>query len=72
MSDLYNDPNFRRDIERPQGSTWISLGALAAVLAMFVLIGMFAGSTDNQTATQAPAVETTGSGGGSTAPSLPR
>ena len=60
MSDYYNDRNrndFRQDMQ--PASRWVSLVALAVIVGAFVLIGMFAGS-NNQTATNVPAVETTG------------
>lgn len=68
MSDLYNynDPNFRRDMQREfqPAPAWVSLAAVGAIVAMFVLIGMFSGSDTRtaQTGPTAPAVETTGSG----------
>jgi hypothetical protein len=70
MSDPYNDPQFRHDIDREfrPASIWAALGALAIVAGMFVVLGMFAGPS-TQTATNKPAVETTGSGG--SAPPLP-
>jgi hypothetical protein len=63
MSDPYNDPQFRHDIEREfrPASIWAGLGALAIVVGMFVVLGLFAGPS-TQTATTKPAVETTGSG----------
>lgn len=68
MSDLYNynDPNFRRNMQDVQPApAWVSLAAIGAIVAMFVLIGMFSGS-DTQTASNGPAIETTGSGGSTT------
>ena len=71
MSDPYNDPQFRHEIEREfrPFSVWAGLGALAIVVGMFVVLGIFAGPT-TQTATNKPAIETTGSGGASP-PALP-
>ena len=63
MSDPYNDLQLRRDIERElrPASIWAGLGALAIVVGMFVVLGMFAGPS-TQTMTNKPAIETTGSG----------
>lgn len=60
MSDYYNDRNrsdFRQEMQ--PASRWVSLIALAVIVGAFVLIGMFAGLSD-QTATSGPPVETTG------------
>ena len=60
MSNPYNDPNFRRDVyqEMRPVSRWVTLGVLAAVVGLFVFIGLFAGSGSNRTAVSAPGAET--------------
>jgi hypothetical protein len=72
MSDYYTDPNFRRTIEREIGpvSIWAGLGALAIVVGMFVVLGVFA-EPKTHTATNTPAIESTGFGS-SPAPAPPQ
>jgi bacteriorhodopsin len=66
MSDLYNDPNFRRDMEKKFEPVWLwaGLGAMAIVVGIFVMLDIF-GGPQSQTATNPPTIETTGSGGSS-------
>ena len=66
MSDFYIDPNFRRNIERESepASIWGSLAAVAIVVGLFVVLGIFAGPS-TQKATHTPMIETTGSGSNS-------
>jgi hypothetical protein len=66
MSDLYNDPNFRRDREEKFEPLrlWTALGAMAIVVGIFVMLDIF-GGPQSQTATNTPTIETTGSGGSS-------
>lgn len=67
MSNFYMDPNFRRNIERKSEPTsiWASLVAVAIIVGLFVVPGIFAGP-NTQEATNTPMFETTGSGSNNT------